>query len=73
MRLRDTMIISICMRGCVRTLGLDIHYRRPGVVRLQVHMPGEQCIMFDDDDNLDEAKGPKISRLILISNIISLY
>ncbi|XP_029149862.2 uncharacterized protein [Arachis hypogaea] len=37
-----------------RTLAYDIHQRWPSVMRLTFHLPGEQNIIFKDDDDLKE-------------------
>ncbi|XP_074306350.1 uncharacterized protein LOC141641592 [Silene latifolia] len=37
-----------------RIFAFDIHYRTPAVERLQFHLPGEQSVVFDDEDPIDE-------------------
>ncbi|XP_074287953.1 uncharacterized protein LOC141613116 [Silene latifolia] len=37
-----------------RIFAFDIHYRTPAVERLQFHLPGEQSVVFDDENPIDE-------------------
>ncbi|KAJ9558878.1 hypothetical protein OSB04_013492 [Centaurea solstitialis] len=37
-----------------RIFSYDIHYRTPSVERLPFHLPGEQIIVFEDGDNLED-------------------
>ncbi|XP_026377985.1 uncharacterized protein LOC113272351 [Papaver somniferum] len=37
-----------------RTLGFEIHYRRPTVERLPLHLEGEQLVIHKDTDNLKD-------------------
>ncbi|XP_057746430.1 uncharacterized protein LOC130965687 [Arachis stenosperma] len=45
--------ISPC-EAAWRIFGYSIHYRNPSVVRLGFHLPGEQPVIFKDDENLDD-------------------
>nr|KAJ0217971.1 hypothetical protein LSAT_V11C300113370 [Lactuca sativa] len=36
-----------------RIFGYDIHYRYPAVVRLHFHLPGQQQVIYDPDDDID--------------------
>ncbi|XP_072077992.1 uncharacterized protein [Arachis hypogaea] len=47
----DCRYLSAC-EAVWRTLAYDIHQRWPSVMRLTFHLPGEQNIIFKDDDDL---------------------
>ncbi|XP_072054416.1 uncharacterized protein [Arachis hypogaea] len=49
----DCRYLSAC-EAVWRTLAYDIHQRWPSVMRLTFHLPGEQNIIFKDDDDLEE-------------------
>ncbi|XP_029151663.2 uncharacterized protein [Arachis hypogaea] len=49
----DCRYLSAC-EAMWRTLAYDIHQRWPSVMRLIFHLPGEQNIIFKDDDDLEE-------------------
>ncbi|XP_016166002.1 uncharacterized protein LOC107608783 [Arachis ipaensis] len=49
----DCRYISPC-EAAWRIFGYSIHYRNPSVVRLGFHLPGEQPVIFKDDENLDD-------------------
>jgi hypothetical protein len=48
-----------------RLLGFDLHSRQPPVQRLAVHLPGQQSIAFEEDQNLSDVldKGPGTTTL----------
>ena len=37
-----------------RILGFEIHHQTPSVERLSFYLPGEDTIVFDDDDTIDD-------------------
>ncbi|KAL6516143.1 hypothetical protein OROGR_019448 [Orobanche gracilis] len=37
-----------------RTFKFDIHDRWPPVMRLEFHLPNQQCVLFEDDDDLEK-------------------
>ncbi|XP_072060321.1 uncharacterized protein [Arachis hypogaea] len=47
----DCRYISPC-ESAWRIFAFDIHYRRPSVERLSFHLPDEQPVIFEDQDNL---------------------
>ncbi|XP_072090532.1 uncharacterized protein [Arachis hypogaea] len=49
----DCRYISPC-KATWRIFGYSIYYRNPSVVRLGFHLPGEQPVIFKDDENLDD-------------------
>jgi hypothetical protein len=45
----------------------DMHERFPPVERLQYHLPNQQMVLFDDDDNVQEMVArPTISKMMLM-------
>ncbi|XP_074299942.1 uncharacterized protein LOC141631128 [Silene latifolia] len=52
-RYYDYRYLSAC-EAVWRIFAFDIHYRTPAVERLQFHLPGEQSVVFDDEDPIDE-------------------
>ncbi|XP_074297194.1 uncharacterized protein LOC141627892 [Silene latifolia] len=52
-RYYDCRYLSAC-EAVWRIFAFDIHYRTPAVERLQFHLPGEQSVVFDDEDPIDE-------------------
>ncbi|XP_020972552.1 uncharacterized protein LOC110269208 [Arachis ipaensis] len=48
-----TVYISSC-EAAWRIFGYSIHYRNPSVVRLGFQLPGEQPVIFKDDENMDD-------------------
>ena len=40
--------------ACWRIFGFQLHEHSPPIYRLDVHLPNQQSIQFDDDDNLQE-------------------
>ncbi|XP_074305335.1 uncharacterized protein LOC141640430 [Silene latifolia] len=52
-RYYDCRYLSAC-EAVWRIFVFDIHYRTPAVERLQFHLPGEQSVVFDDEDPIDE-------------------
>jgi len=40
--------------GCHRILGFDLHGRRPSVLRLQIHLAGEEHVRVEEDDDLTD-------------------
>ncbi|KAK9733232.1 hypothetical protein RND81_04G053500 [Saponaria officinalis] len=48
----DCQYISPC-EAVWRIFGFEIHYRTPPVQRLNFHLPGEQSVVYNDDDQLD--------------------
>lgn len=48
-----------------RLLGFDLHSRQPPVQRLAVHLPGQQSITFEEDQNLSDVldRGPGTTTL----------
>nr|XP_029144576.1 uncharacterized protein LOC112705325 [Arachis hypogaea] len=49
----DCRYLSAC-EAVWRTLAYDIHQMWPSAMRLTFHLPGEQNIIFKDDDDLEE-------------------
>ncbi|GKC70016.1 hypothetical protein Tco_1115899 [Tanacetum coccineum] len=49
----DCRYISAC-EASWRIFRYDIHYKTPSVERLPFHLSGEQNIVFEDDDNLED-------------------
>ena len=43
------------MEACWRIFEYDLHYQSHTVVRLKVHLPNEQIVVFNEDINLDAA------------------
>ncbi|XP_074287955.1 uncharacterized protein LOC141613118 [Silene latifolia] len=52
-RYYDCRYLSAC-EAAWRIFAFDIHYRTPAVERLQFHLPGEQSVVFHDEDPIDE-------------------
>ncbi|KAK9665592.1 hypothetical protein RND81_14G122000 [Saponaria officinalis] len=52
-RYYDCRYISPC-EAIWRIFGFDIHYRTPPVERLSFHLPDEQSVFFNDNDQLDD-------------------
>ncbi|XP_052619873.1 uncharacterized protein LOC111878714 [Lactuca sativa] len=48
----DCRYISAC-EASWRIFGYDIHYRYPSVVRLPFHLPDQQQVVFDPDDDIE--------------------
>ncbi|KAK9665879.1 hypothetical protein RND81_14G142400 [Saponaria officinalis] len=48
----DCRYISPC-EAVWRIFGFEFHYRTPPVQRLNFHLPGEQNVVYEDDDQLD--------------------
>ncbi|KAF7841731.1 uncharacterized protein G2W53_004029 [Senna tora] len=49
----DCRYISPC-EAAWRIFGFDINFREPAVDRLSFHLPNQQGIIFQDDDNIDD-------------------
>ncbi|XP_074278200.1 uncharacterized protein LOC141601796 [Silene latifolia] len=52
-RYYDCRYLSAC-EAVWRIFAFDIHYRTPAVERQQFHLYGEQSVVFDDEDPIDE-------------------
>ncbi|XP_057426365.1 uncharacterized protein LOC130719774 [Lotus japonicus] len=48
----DCRFLTPC-EAAWRTFKFDIHERWPPVKRLSFHLPGEQCVTFNDDEDLE--------------------
>lgn len=48
----DCRYVSAC-EAAWRIFSYDIHYRTPSVERLSFHLPGEQSVVFRDDEPID--------------------
>nr|KAJ0219241.1 hypothetical protein LSAT_V11C300150040 [Lactuca sativa] len=48
----DCRYIFACEASCIM-FSYDIHYRYPAVVRLRFHLPGQQQVIYDPDDDID--------------------
>lgn len=48
----DCRYISPC-EGCWRIFGFPIHGRTPAVERLYFHLPNQQSVIFNDDEDID--------------------
>lgn len=61
-RYYDCRYISPC-EAVWRIFRFKIHYRSPGVERLSFHLPDEQHVVFNDDDQLDAViENPSITK-----------
>jgi hypothetical protein len=60
------MPLCIYIESSVAHLQFDMHERFPIVEHLQYHLPNQQMVMFDDDDDVQEmAAQSAISRMML--------
>ncbi|GKD72870.1 putative DNA helicase Pif1-like protein, partial [Tanacetum coccineum] len=50
----DCRYLSAC-EACWRILGNEIHYRFPAVERLPFHLPGQQQVVYEADDDISDA------------------
>ena len=48
--------------ACWRIFGFNMHGHKPAVERLQLHLPNEQGVQFDEDDDLAVLLGAKAER-----------
>ncbi|XP_071738697.1 uncharacterized protein [Rutidosis leptorrhynchoides] len=63
----DCRYISAC-EAAWRIFGNEIHYRTVAVERLPFHLPGEQSVIFDDDDDLhDIIENPSVAHSMFTS------
>ena len=50
---RDSRYVS-APEACWRIFNLKMHDRYPAVVRLQIHLPGQQMVRFREDEHLND-------------------
>ncbi|XP_057443842.1 uncharacterized protein LOC130735994 [Lotus japonicus] len=50
----DYRYISAC-EAAWRLFGFEVHYREPPVVRLPFHLPGEQSVVYNDGETVQDA------------------
>ncbi|XP_057432270.1 uncharacterized protein LOC130725023 [Lotus japonicus] len=50
----DCRYISTC-EAAWRLFGFEVHYREPPVVRLPFHLPGEQSVVYNDGETVQDA------------------
>ncbi|CAH1436244.1 unnamed protein product [Lactuca virosa] len=48
----DCRYISACEASC-RIFKYDVHYRYPAVIRLPFHLPGQQQVVYEADDDIE--------------------
>ena len=58
---RDTRWIGSA-EACWRIFGFDMYGHKPSVEQLQLHLPNEQGVQFDDDDDLSLVLGHEAER-----------
>jgi hypothetical protein len=64
---RDSRYVS-APEACWRIFGFKMHDRWPAVVRLQIHLPGQQSIQFHDDESLaDVAERAEMQNTMLLA------
>ncbi|XP_076929536.1 uncharacterized protein LOC143593980 [Bidens hawaiensis] len=49
----DCRYLSAC-EAAWRIFAFDVHYRFPSVTRLPFHLPGQQTVVFADDDDVED-------------------
>ncbi|XP_076903110.1 uncharacterized protein LOC143558073 [Bidens hawaiensis] len=49
----DCKYLSAC-EAAWRIFAFDVHYRVPSVTRLPFHLPGQQTVVFADDDDVED-------------------
>ncbi|XP_076883266.1 uncharacterized protein LOC143531982 [Bidens hawaiensis] len=49
----DCRFLSAC-EAAWRIFAFDVHYRFPPVTRLPFHLPGQQTVVFADDDDIED-------------------
>ncbi|XP_076945432.1 uncharacterized protein LOC143616503 [Bidens hawaiensis] len=49
----DCRYLSAC-EAAWRIFSFDVHYRFPSVTRLPFHLPGQQTVVFADDDDVED-------------------
>lgn len=58
--------------ACWRIFGFDMHGHKPSVERLQLHLPNQQGVQFDDDDDLSLILGEEAERQTMLTAFFQL-
>lgn len=62
----DCRYVSAC-EAVWRIFGFELHYRTPPVERLSFHLPGEQTLVFDENQPIDSIlNSPKIDKTMFL-------
>ncbi|CAH1418620.1 unnamed protein product [Lactuca virosa] len=63
----DCRYISAC-EASWRIFKYDVHYRHPAVIRLPFHLPGQQQVVYDADDDIEDVLDrPSVASSMFIS------